>query len=180
MRLLASLGNDVNYFGTDPNINLCEGLNNIYSEFNNVFSNSLVEQPTAKIYNQGSEIFIPELEDKIGLAFSSPPYFDLEVYCGEETQSIKNHSTYESWSIKFLQHIIVISLSYLKQGGISCWNVGKVGKHNMHKSVLQYHNEINFERIESLSVKSSKRQSNQNVTRNEKSSDDTVIYKKEN
>ena len=62
--------------------------------------------------------------------------------------------------------------------GVSCWNVGKVGNRDMFKDVIKYHNLNNYTVVETLSVYSSKRQVNQSVQKNAKSSDDTMIFRK--
>jgi 16S rRNA G966 N2-methylase RsmD len=116
---------------------------------------------------------------KVDMILTSPPYFDLEVYTHENTQSINNIDNYTDWSEKFLKQLIKLSTNKLSKNGISCWNVGKVGKNDMNDDVLNYHMEFGFKKIESLSVVSSKRQSNQTIkTKNAKSSDDTVVFKK--
>ena len=47
----------------------------------------------------------------------------------------------------------------------------------MNIDVLKYHNEFGYDKVEVFNVISSKRQSNQPVTMNSKSSDTTVVYK---
>lgn len=113
---------------------------------------------------------------KADLVLTSPPYFDLEVYTHEDTQSITHTPTYQDWADGFLREIIKLGIEQLNDGGVSCWNVGKVRGRDMNDDVLKYHTEFNFTKIETLSVTSSKRQSNQVVTKNAKSSDDTVVY----
>jgi hypothetical protein len=113
---------------------------------------------------------------KVDLVITSPPYFDLEVYTNESTQSINNCDNYDLWVEKFLKPTIYNCVSLLNNNGVSCWNVGKVGKNDMNNDVLNCHKQINFNIIESFSVISSKRQSLQSSKKNEKSSDDTVIY----
>ena len=76
VRMLSALSLGINYYGSDPNTELVEQLNSLEKEYRKVTRvDSLV-----KLYPKGSEIFIPELENKIGLSFSSPPYFNLEDY----------------------------------------------------------------------------------------------------
>lgn len=114
---------------------------------------------------------------KADMVLTSPPYFDLEVYAHESTQSITNTPTYQDWADGFLREIIKLSIEQLNPNGVSCWNVGKVRNRDMNDDVLKYHTEFNFKQIETLSVTSSKRQSNQvTSTKNAKSSDNTVIY----
>jgi 16S rRNA G966 N2-methylase RsmD len=113
---------------------------------------------------------------KVDLILTSPPYFDLEVYTNESTQSINNCDNYNLWSESFLKPTIYNCINLLNNDGVSCWNVGKVGKNDMNDDVLRYHQEIGFHVVENFSVMSSKRQSLQSKTKNEKSSDNTVIY----
>jgi 16S rRNA G966 N2-methylase RsmD len=115
---------------------------------------------------------------KVDLVLTSPPYFDLEVYIHEQTQSITNTTTYQDWADGFLREVIKLSIEHLKDNGTSCWNVGKVKNRDMNVDVLKYHNEFGYDKVDVLSVISSKRQINQTVTMNSKSSDTTVVYKK--
>ena len=114
----------------------------------------------------------------VDLVLTSPPYFDLEVYTHEDTQSITNCDNYDNWCETFLKPIIEKSLAHLMAKGVSCWNVGKVGNRDMFKDVIKYHNLNNYTVVETLSVYSSKRQVNQSVQKNAKSSDDTMIFRK--
>ena len=115
---------------------------------------------------------------KVDLVLTSPPYFDLEVYTHEQTQSITNTPTYQDWADGFLREVIKLGIEHLKDNGTSCWNVGKVKNRDMNVDVLKYHNEFGYDKVDVLSVISSKRQINQTVTMNSKSSDTTVVYKK--
>jgi hypothetical protein len=113
---------------------------------------------------------------KVDMVLTSPPYFDLEIYTDQPTQSIANTSSYTDWSTKFLREIIHLGIDHLNPGGVSCWNVGKVGKNDMVDDVVQYHIECNFRHIETISITSSKRQSNQSAHKNDKSLDNTNIF----
>jgi len=115
---------------------------------------------------------------KADLVLTSPPYFDLEVYAHEDTQSITTTPTYQDWADKFLREIIKLGIEHLNPNGVSCWNVGKVRGRDMNDDVLKYHTEFDFEKINTLDVISSKRQGNQSATKNAKSSDSTIVYKK--
>lgn len=114
----------------------------------------------------------------VDMVLTSPPYFDLEVYAHESTQSICGTSTYRQWADGFLRDIIRLGLDHLRPDGVSCWNVGKVGKNDMNDDVLKYHGEFGYTKLEVLDVRSSKRQSNQDSFKKQKSSDTTVVFKK--
>ena len=74
--MLSALRNGIEYYGTDPNYLLTERLEELHKDYDKVNGVNTF----AKIYTQGSEVFIPEWVNTIGVAFSSPPYFDLEDY----------------------------------------------------------------------------------------------------
>lgn len=115
----------------------------------------------------------------VDMILTSPPYFDLEIYSHENTQSIQKTNTYREWADGFLRDIIKLGLEHLNPNGVSCWNVGKVKKNDMNDDVIKYHDEFGYKQKEVLEVKSSKRQSNQsNTTKNQKSSDTTVVYER--
>lgn len=142
-RLLAAMTRSINYFGTDPNFLLTERLNQLYNDYKeNIGLNSIV-----KIYTQGSEIFIPELDNKIGLAFSSPPYFDVEDYqIGE--QSYTPFTTYESWINNFLKPTINNIYKYLIPEGILALNIKNNSRHKLADDAKKIVQEHNFELID--------------------------------
>ena len=118
-RLTSSLKNNVNYYGTDPNYLLTERLKNLTSDYKNSIENS---KSNVDIRTQGSEIFNPDWENKMGLAFSSPPYFYLEDYkIGD--QSWKEGTSYESWLSDYLEPTIQNIYLYLIQEGFFILNI---------------------------------------------------------
>lgn len=94
----------VEYIGFDPNQKgLEEGYKNILKDFcGNVVasSNNLKSESTTKKVNI---TFIPFedsilLENYFDLTFTSPPFFDLEIYSNDPTQSVNDSTnTYEKW-----------------------------------------------------------------------------------
>lgn len=127
VRLLSSLRNGLNYFGTDPNYVLCERLNNMGSDYKQVCDNN----NCIDIRPLGSEVFIPEWENKIGLAFSSPPYYNLEDYqIGE--QSYKPGVTYEEWKDNYLVPTIKNIYRYLVRDGFFAININNFNKYNSY------------------------------------------------
>lgn len=115
VRLLASLAKKVNYYGVDPNYLLTERLVQLDKDYRNVVG----REEVTKIYTQGAEEFIPELESKIGLAFSSPPYFNLELY-NIGKQSCTKETTYHDWLNNFVRPTIKNIKKYLVNEGIFC------------------------------------------------------------
>lgn len=117
-RLLGSLHNGIEYFGTDPNYELVAKLEEIVKDYSNLD----LFAPSAHIWAQGSEHFIPELEGKIGIAFSSPPYFSLEDYVIGD-QSYKPGMEYRDWLEGYLRPTIQNIKRYLTPDGTFCINV---------------------------------------------------------
>lgn len=109
------------------------------------------------------------------LILTSPPYFDLEVYSQEDTQSIKGCDTYKMWVDKFLNPLINSALNHLKENGWSCWNVHNVGKMKMIDDVKEIHKDYLNQKV--FSITSSKRQTNQ-TNGDKKNSDITICYTK--
>lgn len=132
-RLMSALKNDVNYFGTDPNYLLVDKLN----EFANDFKKITNTQTVVDIKPQGSEILINEWIGKIGVAFSSPPYFDLEDYqIGD--QSYKPGVEYQNWLDKYLKVTVKNIWQYLIPGGYFAINIKNLDGKPMLDDIKPY------------------------------------------
>lgn len=118
VRLICAMSSGVNYYGTDPNYLLTERLEQLARDYSeNVGLNTSVD-----IRTQGSEIFIPEWENKMGLAFSSPPYFDLEDYVIGK-QSYNADVSYIEWKENYLRPTLINIYKYLTDNGILAFNI---------------------------------------------------------
>lgn len=117
-RMGGALLSDRNYFGIDPNTKLFNKLN----EYGNLIKDNNLSNSDFDIRCQGSEIFIPEWENKVDFSFSSPPYFNLEVYTNEETQSI-NNKNYVEWLNEYVRPTIENNYRYLKVGSYFACNI---------------------------------------------------------
>ena len=130
VRLLSSLRNGINYFGTDPNYILCERLEQMQEDYKSVCNNNNI----VDIRNHGSEEFISEWEGTIGLAFSSPPYYNLEDY-QIGNQSYKPGVTYEQWKENYLNPTIKNIYRYLVDDGFFAININNFNKYNNYDLV---------------------------------------------
>jgi len=88
-------------------------------------------------YNQGSEIFIPSLENKIDIAFSSPPYFNYEKYVDEDTQCYNKYPNYSDWLNKYWDETVKNIKKYLKKDGLLILNIKNVKKYNLQKDMVE-------------------------------------------
>jgi 16S rRNA G966 N2-methylase RsmD len=168
-RMLGVVSSGAKYIAFEPNTKTYEGLMKIVKFLNIEDKVTLICDDALKM----DEYDLP----KVDMILTSPPYFDVEVYCKENTQSITNISDYGSWVKSFLEPLISSSLNYLNQNGVTCWNVGKVGKNDMKDDVERILKEKMYTLSETFSVISSKRQALQDASKNSKSEDATEIYK---
>ena len=120
-RLLGCLSSNYNYhyYGIEPNSELNKRLH----DFAHWICTSLGKEDNYSLYCQGSEVFIPELVDKIDLSFSSPPYFNLEIYCNEETQSANENTNYSARKSNYMVPTVENIYKYTKQGGLHIVNL---------------------------------------------------------
>ena len=130
VRMLSSMRHGVEYYGTDPNYVLCDRLNEMSTDYKDATGSNV----QTHIYAQGSEIFIPELENSIGFAFSSPPYFNLEDY-KIGNQSWSEGVTYDSWKQEYLNKTIQNIYKYLIDDGIFAININNFNKYNNYDLV---------------------------------------------
>lgn len=119
-RLLGSLQNNINYFGTDPNDELVPMLSSLYNDFTCINPDNT---STCDIRCHGSQRFVGEWKGKMGLCFSSPPYFSLEDYGIGDEQSYKRGMTYQEWRDGYIPQTVKNCYDYLIPGGYFIFNV---------------------------------------------------------
>ena len=152
VRMLSALSLGINYYGSDPNTELVEQLNSLEKEYRKVTrADSLVE-----LYPQGSEIFIPELENKIGLSFSSPPYFNLEDYRVGE-QSYKVGTSYGDWLKNFVEPMLTNLYRYAINNGIIAINVKNFNGNNLYNDIFKMCKELGLVLVEEIVLDIGKR-----------------------
>ena len=155
-RLTGALKNKCNYLGTDPNYLLVEKLKQMSKDYK-VTNN--IHRGIVDIRAVGSEVFIPEWENKVGLAFSSPPYFDLEDYkIGE--QSYKEGVTYKEWVDNYLEPTIKNIYKYLIVNGFFCINIKNIESYNLIQDLFRICKKNGFEFKEILELEQCKKYSN--------------------
>ena len=169
-RMMGTVASGANYIGFEPNT---KTYNNLLKIVSFLGIGHLVQ-----IYNDVAENIHKYDIPKINLILTSPPYYNLEIYSDETTQSVKNDQSYEEWINLFLKPVIKQSLDKGNDDVVSAWNVMNFGKIKMVSDVEKIHNSFGYTVFDKFDVISSKRQSNQNDTKNQKSIDATVCYRK--
>jgi 16S rRNA G966 N2-methylase RsmD len=167
-RLLGSVASGAEYVGFDPNTETFRHLNEMVEFLG-------IQHKVRLICDDALNMDSYDL-GKFDVVLTSPPYFDLEVYSHETTQSVASRTTYEAWNNGFLAPLIQKSVAHLNENGKSCWNVAKVKNHDMWESVETAHADLGFAAIKEYGVSSSARQVNQSASKNKKTVDRTVVY----
>jgi DNA modification methylase len=113
-RLLGCLPLKRTYIGIDPCKSQVKGLEKMTRKL----ANGVDTLAKVKIIMGCAEDVMPNIKsNSIDLIFSSPPYFDLERYSRERTQSYLRYPKYEEWRIRFFRSVIFESHRILRPGG---------------------------------------------------------------
>jgi len=142
VRLTASLSLGTNYFGTDPNYLLTERLVKLGNMILDMYFN-LFFSPIFDIRTQGAEEFVKEWENKMGLCFSSPPYFGLEDY-KIGNQSYKEGMSYQDWLNNFLYPTIENCFRYNIKGGFLAINIKNYDKYDLEEQAIKIAKKVGY------------------------------------
>lgn len=113
--LASCMFKDIEYVETDPSIETYKGLCKLKS--------FLKLGDNYKQYNLPFED-LQLKKDYFDFVFTSPPYFDTELYSDEETQSYKGKDNYGTWRDDFL-YVMIDKIVYCMKKGAKCiLNVG--------------------------------------------------------
>lgn len=119
-RMLGTLaaGPTTQFTGCEPDSRTWAGLCAIRDELPGAASR-------VSLLNAPAEVAIPALTAQYDMILTSPPYFNLEVYTTEPTQSVVTHPTWEDWRDNWLRPVVLAALARLAPGGVgtSCWSV---------------------------------------------------------
>lgn len=116
-RLIGATIANRKYVGVDPSTKTYKGLLELSRDFNH----------SANLLNAGSESFRQQ-ENSIDLCFTSPPYFDTEVYADEPTQSCIKYPAKDVWFDGFLADTLSNCHHSLKSGKFCLINIANTKK----------------------------------------------------
>ena len=136
-RLLTAIACDVDkYVGFDPNTSLEKPHSEIIKEFGNNDINKY------KVIYKPFESGILDLpqDEMFNLVFTSPPFFDFEIYTNDKSQSIEKYNTFEKWLNLFLFKSIQESYNRLEYGGYLALYIVDIGKFHIVDEIFQYIN----------------------------------------
>lgn len=119
-RLMGALSLGYNYYSTDPLTYNC--INDIFNKLNTYLKKDLLyEEIDFKSYNNGSQdLFFKndEFKNKFDIIGSCPPYFDLEIYSDNKTQSNIEYNNYDLWLSEYWNKSVDNFKYMLKDNGI--------------------------------------------------------------
>ena len=121
-RLIGALASGIEYTGVDPNTDLFEGYSQILHTFG--AGTLIADSPLTykNLWNTYQLINEPFQTADLGtntfdLVFTSPPYFDVEIYSDDPTQSIKEFPSQSQWEEGFLYPSLKKAWSRLRPNG---------------------------------------------------------------
>jgi 16S rRNA G966 N2-methylase RsmD len=116
-RLLAAISLSRDYMGIDPAQAQCHGLRQMASKLGS----------GAQIVAGCAEDIMEKLPDRsFNLVFTSPPYFRLERYANDTSQSFKRYPRYDWWLSGFLTPVLEHSRRVLVRNGWLALNVSNL------------------------------------------------------
>ena len=122
-RMLSALHCGVNYYGTDPNTELVKRLYQCADRYN--WINPSFFPTVTDIRSTGSEKCQQDWYGKMDFAFTSPPYFGLEIYPGEG-QSYHDGMEYGEWIDSWMVPTAKNIHAYLKPKAFCAINIKDV------------------------------------------------------
>jgi 16S rRNA G966 N2-methylase RsmD len=132
----------VQYTGIEPNTKTYAGLCAIRDELG-LSGVNLICEPAEKALLE-----FPA-DAKFDLALTSPPYYNLEIYSGESTQSVGERD-YASWINSFLKPVI---LGVIARVTYSCWSVKNFKtdrQYDLLDDVVRIHKEAGWKQIDTV------------------------------
>jgi hypothetical protein len=132
-----------NYTGIDPNTETIESL---------TYLNTLLDNPGTLIQSVSEEYQPTDID----LAFSSPPYFNLEKYSDEETQCMVRYNTLDEWFSGYVAPTMERIREGLNRDGIFATNIAdyKTAKDEFKvvDEWISYAERIGFEHISTIKM----------------------------
>lgn len=119
-RMLGAMSskNDYKYIGTDPNT---ETVYHLLQQKDDLCTVG-IDTDNIDIHCAGSENFAG-MDNEIDFVFTSPPYFNLEIYSDEPTQSYNEFSEIEGWLEGYVRPTCAAIRKALKPGALAAINI---------------------------------------------------------
>tara|TARA_B110000483_G_C18201784_1_gene545576 strand:+ start:814 stop:1935 length:1122 start_codon:yes stop_codon:yes gene_type:complete len=136
------------YTGCEPCVKTYQGLERIKNDLGLNSQVNIINKPVEEALDN-------ELKDMMfDCCITSPPYYDLEIYSDEDTQSIKKFPTYELWLDKFIDPIIKYVSEHVTK--YSCWSVKNFKtdqQYNLLDDVIRIHDKYGWKKVKEYGLK---------------------------
>jgi hypothetical protein len=134
-RLIAAMAAGVEtYLGFDPNIELrrghLEAVRTLWNKDKLPESSDEFPREFRVIYEPFESAQIPE-GYTFDLCFTSPPYFNFEIYSKQSTQSVERYPNFEQWMKKFLFVSLEKAWKSLDLHGHLAIHIADIGKYRI-------------------------------------------------
>lgn len=90
----------------------------------------------------------------VDVVLTSPPYFDLELYTDDNSQSYLKHPTYNDWLENWYLKMIEENSKILTNDGLSCYNVMDGRCEDIVEKTIEKHKVLGFGLIDQLGIDS--------------------------
>jgi hypothetical protein len=153
-RMLGAMSSNkkINYVGIDPHPKTFKGLCDLYDFFQ--LNSDTFSYNTCVLYNSNIEDFnVPNnLRSNVSLCFSSPPFYDLELYTHKDSLCSKTQASYmytnkETFMEGFFGAVTSKSYELLKDDGLLIINIKDSIRKKTVSSFLKYMKTTKFEEI---------------------------------
>jgi hypothetical protein len=149
-RMLGSMTSKMryNYTGIDPNTKTFIGLDALGSMLNDLGLGGGYQ-----MHHTVSEEFDAP-HNSFDAAFSSPPYFNLEIYSDEETQCMNRYTNLDAWFDHYVEPTLSMLNKVLVDDGIYAVNIADYdkGKIKVVDRWIQLSKKLNFEYVGTLKM----------------------------
>lgn len=128
------------YHGIDPNGKTAVGnmeMANFFSSQYNVLGERIYKYRFRFDMGMAEEV-MSEIREEYDLIFTSPPYWNVEIYSEEMSQSCNKYENYENWLQNFLYNIVDYSKRLLKEYGFLAINIKNTEKYKIADDICAY------------------------------------------
>ena len=143
-RLLGAIASKVKiYIATEPATKIYNGLVKLGKDF--------AGNIDYQIFKTGSETYLPE-KNMFDLCFTSPPYFNLEKYSDEPTQSYVKFETKDYWIEGFLRKTFENCYYGLKYDGVMLINIADIKGNELETDMVNVAKQVGFRVVKKLKL----------------------------
>jgi SAM-dependent methyltransferase len=136
-RFLACLTLNRKYVGIDPAAKQIQGLKRMRDDL------EPLSRTKSQILRACAEDLLPDYPTRSAdLVFSSPPFYDTEIYSREPSQSSNRYSTYRDWRSRFLRVTIREARRILCRRGFLVLHVPSRDRHSLGVDAIAFASKV--------------------------------------